>query len=411
MLSSLICSMIFTPHTLRAIPVTIEKTGESYALVRGGKPYRINGVGLGNGPVDLLVRYGANSIRTWGAEQLETALPLAEKHNLTVCAGIWIQHTEAMDYNNPELVEKQKQEALAAIRKYKDHPNLLMWGIGNEAHGFGDKYNPKVYQAINEIVQEGKKIDPDHPFITVNADLSRVEDLNRYAVDVDAIGFNTYGGAFSIADRYRESGGKKPILLTEFGPLGMWELPKAPWGAPPEPSSTQKAGWYRQAYEYMAKNKATVLGSYAFLWGNKQEVTHTWFGMVTNDGAPLAQAQVAREFWTGKKPEDACPIVESLTVDQAESPAGGTVTATLVANDPEGKPLTVVWEFREEQMQYLTGGKDETVPADVSKAILRSDSKSCDLRLPAKKTGYRLFATIKDPAGNAATANVVMLAK
>lgn len=411
MLATLAVTLLIAPAALKPVPAKIQPQDDGFVLLRDGKPYTVKGVGLGNGPIPLLVEYGANSVRTWGVEQLEEILPLAEKHGFTVCAGIWIQHTEAMDYNDATLVERQKQEALAAIRKYKDHPSLLFWAVGNEAHGFGDKYNPKVYQAINDIVREGKKIDPNHPFITVNADLSRIEDLNKFATDVDAIGFNTYGGAFSIADRYREAGGKKPILLTEFGPLGMWELPKTAWGAAPEPNSTQKAGWYRQAYEYMQKNRNVVLGSYAFLWGNKQEVTHTWFGMVTNDGAPLPQAQVAREFWTGQKPADLCPVVDNLTVDKAEAAPGATITATLTAHDPEGKGLTVTWEFREEQQQYLTGGKDETVPADVSKAILRSDPKSCVLRLPAKKTGYRLFATIKDPAGNAATANVVMLAK
>lgn len=397
--------------SLNAVPVKIVHQGGQYELLRDGKPYAVHGVGLGSGHIDLFLKYGGNSVRTWGAEQLQDLLPVAKAKGFTVCAGIWIQHCDEFDYNDADKVEQQKQATLAVIRKYKDDPQILMWGIGNEAHGFGEKYNPKVYQAINDIVKEGKKIDPNHPFITVNADLSRGDDLIKYCTDVDAIGFNSYGGAFSIVDRYKKAGGTKPILLTEFGPLGQWEIGKTSWGAAPEMSSTAKGELYQKVYDEVAKNKGFVLGTYAFLWGNKQETTATWFGMVTPDGHPLAAAQAASEFWTGKKPADLCPVVKSMTVNQDIVKPGSTVVVKLDASDPEGQPLTVKWTVAEETEKYGVGGKDEDKPADLTHAIVSSDNGTCTVRVPNKAAGYRIFAVITDPGGAAANANVCILAK
>ena len=41
--------------------------------------------------------------------------------------------------------------------------------------------------------------------------------------------------------RYRELGGTKPIVITEFGPPGTWEIGMTSFGAPPELTSTEIA--------------------------------------------------------------------------------------------------------------------------------------------------------------------------
>ena len=43
-------------------------------------------------------------------------------------------------------------------------------------------------------------------------------------------------------------------------------------------SSTEKASSYRRAWEQGVAGQPACLGGYAFLWGNKQEATATWFG-------------------------------------------------------------------------------------------------------------------------------------
>ena len=68
--------------------------------------------------------------------------------------------------------------------------------------------------------------------------LKHIQDL---CPDIDMVGVNAYGGAATLPQRYRELGGAKPYLLTEYGPGGHWESPKADWGASLEPTSTEKA--------------------------------------------------------------------------------------------------------------------------------------------------------------------------
>ena len=61
-----------------AIPVELQQTEQGWQLLRDGKPYIIRGAG-GDAPLDQLAAAGANSIRTWGADDLEKRLDEAER--------------------------------------------------------------------------------------------------------------------------------------------------------------------------------------------------------------------------------------------------------------------------------------------------------------------------------------------
>ena len=116
----------------------------------------------------------------------------------------------------------------------------------------------------------------------------RIEQVHENCPAIDIHGINSYGGALSIAKRLQEGGATKPYVLTEFGPVGPWEMPTTEWGAPYEQTSTAKADFYRQSYQQaILDNPSNALGSYAFLWGYKMEGTSTWFGMLLEDGAKL----------------------------------------------------------------------------------------------------------------------------
>ena len=69
------------------------------------------------------------------------------------------------------------------------------------------------------------QLDPNHPTMTVVAEIggNKVRNIHKYCPDIDMIGINSYGGGPSLAERYREAGGSKPFVVTEFGPPGAWE--------------------------------------------------------------------------------------------------------------------------------------------------------------------------------------------
>ncbi|HLK56043.1 MAG TPA: glycoside hydrolase family 2 TIM barrel-domain containing protein, partial [Chthonomonadaceae bacterium] len=327
--------------------VKLVKNGEGYALLRNGQPYFIKGAG-GDGSKQMLAEAGGNSIRTWGADNLGPLLDEAQKRGLTVTVGIWLGHEEqGFNYNDADQVAKQYEAAQQAILKYKDHPAVLMWAIGNEMEGYGKGDNAAIWSAINNIATLAKRLDPYHPTMTVLAEIGgdKVKNVHRLCPDIDIVGINSYGGAPSLPARYKQAGGAKPYILTEFGPPGVWEVGKTAWGAAPEPTSTEKAEFYRRAYQQaVLAPRGLCLGSYAFTWGNKQEATATWFGLLLPDGSRLGGVDALTELWSGKPPANRCPLMQSLKLQGADQvEPGALVKATLAASDPDGDPLTVRW--------------------------------------------------------------------
>jgi hypothetical protein len=286
----------------------------------------------------------------------------------------------------------------------------LLWGIGNEMEGQADGQNAAIWSAINNIASLAKKLDSKHPTMTVVAEVGgdRVKNIHRLCPDIDIVGINSYAGLPSLPERYREAGGTKPYIVTEFGPPGMWEVEKNEWGVAPEPSSTKKAEFYRRGYEQgVLGSKGLCLGSYAFLWGQKQEATATWFGMLLPDGSRLATVDTMQELWSGAKPKNRCPEIAELTIaGAAKVKPQEVVRAKLAAHDPEGDPLKVNWVLQAEPLDYGVGGDGEQVPQTFPAAILEATLDSVSVRMPKDGGGYRLFAFVTDDQTGAAVANI-----
>ncbi len=400
------------------IPVKIEKIEKGgsaeYRLLRDNKPYQIKGVG-GKDHLDLLVKVGGNSIRTWGVNDLEPILDQAQKKGLTVCVGIWLGHERhGFNYNNADMVADQYQKACAAIRKYKDHPAVLLWGIGNEMEGNEKGDNAAIWSAINKIALAAKQIDPSHPTMTVIAEIGgdRVKNIHRLCPAIDIIGINSYGGVASIPQRYKKLGGSKPYIITEFGPPGIWESRKNDWGAYPELSSSKKAEYYRKGYiGAVQQSQGMCLGSYAFVWGHKQEATATWFGMLLPDGSRLAAVDALQKLWTEKTPVNLCPVIDSLTCKGEVKVKPETVLEIqLSCHDPENDPLQINWVLQADPNEHGSGGDNEPIPPIFPEAILQninnSDHPQVKVRMPKGGGGYRLFVFVHDNHGGAAVANL-----
>lgn len=315
-------------------------TVASAQLTHQGRPFQIKGVG-GDAQWDLLAKLGGNSVRTWGHEKLGEQLDLAQKLGITITAGIWLgQVRQGFDWSDAASLIKQREIVRAAVLKHKDHPALLMWALGNEMEDAAGK-NGAVWSEINNLARMVKQIDPAHPTMTVIAEIGgeKVHHFHALCPDVDILGINSYVGAASLGDRYVKAGGTKPYVLTEFGPPGIWEIQKDTNGAFPELTSTEKAAWYRKAYQHNVIDHAPLcLGSYAFLWGQKQEVTTTWFSLL-NNGARLGAVDVLSELWTGTVPANRCPEIVSLTASQTPVKPGAVIRLALKSSDTENDSL------------------------------------------------------------------------
>jgi hypothetical protein len=398
-----------------AIPVKLEKTEQGWQLLRGGEPYVIRGAG-GDASLELLAAAGANSVRTWGADNVGSILDAAHALGLSVTVGIWLGHERhGFDYHDPGQVAAQLQQARETVLRYKDHPAVLLWGIGNEMEGYDDGDDPVIWNAVNDVAAMVKALDPNHPTMTVTAFVhgARIEFLHERSPAIDIHGVNAYGGAMVVPEQLRAGGATKPYVLTEFGPVGPWEMPKTAWGAPYEQTSTEKAAFYRRSYEAAVTNApGLALGSYAFLWGHKMEGTATWMGMFLDDGARLGAVDVMTELWSGHPPGDLAPTVEALRIEgSAELDAGAELQVHAVVVDPEGGPVHVRWSLRSESGDYLTGGDFRPNLPDIEGAIRDARIDGAKVRMPAEPGPYRLYLFAYDAAGNAATANVPLLVR
>lgn len=390
--------------------VTIQKTGSQYMLKVDGKPFFVKGAG-GDASKKLLSEVGGNSFRTWGVDNLGERLDEAQKNGLKVAAGFWMGHEEhGFKYSDPAAVKRQLEEAKTAFRKYKDHPALLLWAVGNEMEGFGSGDNPAIWKAVEDVAKAAKEIDPNHPTMTVIAEVggNKVKSVHQFCPSIDIVGINSYGGGATVGARYKAAGGTKPFMVTEFGPAGVWEVAKNAWGVCPELTSTEKVAAYRATYNgSILGQKDLCLGSYVFAWGNKQEATATWFGMLLPDGSRLAAVDAMQELWSGKPPKNRCPEIRSLKLDgPAEVGANGTIEAKLDVVDPEGDPLKVQWVLQKDNLANGQNGDSEAVPPTFPEAIVTSSNRGATVKLPLGGTAYRLFAYVRDNHGGAAVGNI-----
>ncbi len=398
--------------TADPIRVELRASDGRWQLTRAGVPYRIKGAG-GHQYLDVLAAHGGNSIRTWGVdERTQALLDEAHSHGISVTVGIWLGHERhGFDYSDSQQLADQLEHVREAVLAYRDHPAVLMWGVGNEMEGYQTGDDPRIWNHVEACAALIQSLDPNHPTMTVIAEIGggRIQAINEYCPSIDIIGVNSYGGASTLPERYQASGSAKPYIVTEFGPLGPWELPSTDFGAAPEPTSTQKAETYRASYEAMMADRGRCLGSYAFLWGEKVEATPTWFGMFLTDGSKVNAVDVMAELWSGQAPDDLCPAIEPLVLEgAARVTAGATVRVSLSAVDPEGGTLSAEWLLMGDAMNYLTGGDVIETPPSYPDHIESSDLSGCEFVVPDEPGVYRLYVVVRDAAGNAATANTAV---
>ncbi len=397
-----------------AVRVELHQQDGAWQLLRDGKPYFVQGGG-GRGSLKALVAAGGNSVRTWGVDRIGPLLDEAQALGVSVTVGIWLgQPRHGFNYNSARQVENQKEQVRKAILKYKDHPAVLMWGLGNEME-VGHEEDAVLWLAINDLAALAHKLDPNHPTMTVFAEIDarKVQSVHKLCPEIDIVGINSYSTVASVPKRYKEAGGVKPYIMAEFGPPGSWETPRNAFGSAVELTSTKKAEIYADAWrQAVAAHKDNCLGGYAFIWGNKQEYTATWFGMFAPDGTRLGAVDAMTELWSGKPPANRCPAIKSLRIEGTDDvdPAA-TVQATLDASDPESDPITVKWVLQSEQKKFGAGGDKEPVPPVFAETIIQSSEKSAKVKLPKEPGSYRLFVFVTDDHGGGATANVPLRVK
>lgn len=406
-----------TPAT-GPLPVEIVKQGERFQLLRNGAPYYIKGAG-GWHHYDQLAASGGNSVRTWSTQWAQTILDEAHQQGLTVTLGLDVaRERQGFDYSDTAAVALQLERLRQDVRKYKDHPALLMWGIGNELNLHYS--NTKVWDAVNDIARMIHQEDPLHPVTTMLAgpNANDIKLIKEKVPELDLLGINVYADLPGVAAQMRRLGWQKPYIITEWGPTGHWEVNKTAWGAPLEENSSQKAAVYKHRYlTSMGRDTAQNLGSYVFLWGQKQERTPTWYGIFTENGQATAVLDVMQYLWSGSWPQNRAPQLAALLLDGKQAADNiylrpdAPYTATAFASDAEQDQLEYRWELLPESTDLKEGGDWEKRPASIKNSFIGPQGASLRLKAPAEEGAYRLFVYVSDGHKKVATANVPFYVK
>jgi hypothetical protein len=398
------------------VKVTVRQANGSYELLRAGKPYFVKGAGGSQYP-ERIAAYGGNSIRTWGTNDAPKVLAAANQNHLTVMLGLDVaRERHGFDYNDASSVAAQLEKVKAEVLKYKDDPAVLVWGIGNELNL--DYTNPKVWDAVNDIAKMIHKLDPNHPTSTVLAGVGKreVAYIMARCPAIDILSINTYAGLATLPQQVRDTGWHGPYLVTEWGPTGHWEGPQTPWKASVEETSSQKAAVYQSRYEAsVLKDRAHCLGSYVFLWGQKQERTPTWYGLFTEDGQETEVMDVLQYEWSGHWPQNRAPHIASLTLegktatDAVTLKPGQPYPLAADVTDPDRDQLTYQWELLPESTDLKQGGDRESRPTPLVGSVPAGAQGQTTLTAPTQPGAYRLFVYAHDGHGNVATGNVPFL--
>jgi hypothetical protein len=298
-----------TPATPAPSHVEVVGSNDKFQYVVNGQPETIKGMGLNTqysyfmSPADraaqldsdmaALSALGVNTVLGWDPAEFDgVLLDAAERHAIGVVMPFDLDPNA--DYTDPLVRQQLHDQALSWVAKYKTHPALRMWGLGNEVlhkivHpawvGPQDPQRERQAEAFSDwLIQTADDIhaaDPDHPVTYRSAEDAFVGWLAA-AMQRDGnqprpwfvLGTNCYQAYLSdIVDNWPTSGMPTALWVSEFAPGGI-AVPDRPDG-------------FATLWGYVTRHPDWVLGGAVYAWTrNGPEGVDRNFGL-TDDGVPV----------------------------------------------------------------------------------------------------------------------------
>ncbi len=409
------------------VPVQIEKRDGKFLLLREDQPIYLHGAVVGDAtalpgaprgvqnPVSVLKKAGANAARVASDR---TILDTLHAHKMLGVVDLILKgERDGMDWDNDTMVNAQAEKTLATIRALKDHPAVGMWVLGNEIDYIppNEPYNPRIWQRLNDLARKVKEVDPNHLVLTIVGNSyfeTKIKELAREGTSFDLLGLNAYGALAKTAATLQEHW-PKPYIVTEWGSTGHWEVPRTVWGAPIEETSSEKAVAIDNRYRRVIKSDTTnCLGSFVFYWSEKQETTHTWYGLFTEQKR-TQPIDVMEYHWRGRLPSNLAPIVVSFELDDTPDKRaqvlrpGSEHSARIKVLDIDSDSLSYSWDIRPEVVipDGNYAGRKETRSPILKDLVIQNGQAHARFKTPKDEGAYRLFVSIHDGQGSVAYAN------
>ena len=136
--------------------------------------------------IALMLEAGINTIRVY--EPLDDSAVLDQLNS----AGI--QLIVGFGYNQNGVYDIASGTVLDYVKKYKDHPAILFWELGNEYNYHPEWFGGDIatwYKALNSTAAAIQALDKNHPVATAHGEIPTEEVLNANP-NIDLWGVNVY---------------------------------------------------------------------------------------------------------------------------------------------------------------------------------------------------------------------------
>lgn len=383
--------------------------------MRNGIPFNVVGAS-GNGHLAELKSSGGNTIRIYEPDSLPAILDKAEQLGLAIVADLPLpEYSGSGDgfYGVPARSDSIIASIIRIVAKHKHHPALLCWILGNEINYTpGDDTFKNDYDALIAAI---RKEDPDHPIGTtlVSHQLIKMH-LSPRSTGLDFVGLNIFGSLryFETRKNWFRVAWTGPYLFTEWGNNGPWESEETVWGAPLEPPSAKKAELLRERYreDVVTQTDGRCLGNLVFYWGQKQERTHTWFSLFSEDGLKSQVCHELENIWKETDERYTGMAINYLLLEGKGAPAnlvfkpGAEVGAKAIFHDWGGQLKSFSWSIREEDWYHAQ--VDSLIRRPIPSLFMVQSPDRSSFLTPDRPGPYRLYLEVVDSTGYFATANV-----
>jgi len=405
-------------HSKITAQTTILKSEKGWTLLVNEKPFKVKGVTFGyDKDVSSYDQYfkdlqflGVNTIRIWATNKnTKDLLDAAQRYGIKILVGIWMRHgrpgMEDDDHFNYlediEGMETMYRDAIAVVQRYKEHPAVLSWAIGNEVY-LNTATNPEkeAYSKLLErICSNIKKIDKNHLITSVEAWTFGLDWWQRFVPSIDIYGLNCYGpGANILQDELNKRNIDKPYIITEFGVTGEWDSQEDKNGVIVEPDDQQKYTAITKGYTDWIYNKASCLGVYFFHYADGDQFIAPWlFTHYKRSYRP--QYWAIREAYTGKTPTNYTPVISNFSLPEETIPSGNWIPVSLEVSDQEDENLTISFEYN--QRTGSRKRRDQINPLQYRGSL----KDGFEILLPQEDGAIKIYTIATDTHNNAAIAS------